>query len=102
MAAGNELKELEKPENIGHNPYPSRPNVVQPQPAVVDNQYPEMRFTVATNVTDNKEEQKAAMKEERKATEGLGTRNDIFDDVSTGFSVNSKPFVFKPTYSQAQ
>ena len=28
--AGKELKELEKPENIGYNPYPSRPNVVQP------------------------------------------------------------------------
>ena len=95
--ASNELNELEKPDKIGYNPYPSRPNVVQPQPDVADNL---SEFTDATKVTDNKEEQKAALKEECKANEGSGTTNDIFEDVSTGFSVNSKPF--KPTYSQAQ
>ena len=99
MEAGSELKELEKPENIGYNPYPSRPNVVQPQPDVLDNQ---SEFTVATKVTDFREEEKAALKEERKANEGLGTSNDIDEDVSNGFSVDSKPFVFNPTYSPAQ
>ena len=73
----------------------------QAQPAVEDNLSVAARteFTVSTNVTDNREEEKAALKEERKANEGPA--NDIFEDVSTGFNVNSKPFVFKPANGQA-
>ena len=93
--AGLELKNLEK--QIGYNPCPSRPNVVLPQQPAMDTQSVAAgsEFTQATAVTDNKEE-------ERKANEGPGTSNNIDDSFSTGFSTNSKPFVFNPNYNQAQ
>jgi hypothetical protein len=101
--AGHELQELEV--KIGYNPYPSRPNVVQPQeqPAMdIQSVAARSEFTDATKVTDNREEEKAALKDERKANEGTGTNNDIDESFSTGFSTNSKPFIFNPTYNIAQ
>ena len=59
-------------------------------------------FTDATKVTDNREEEKAALKNERKANEGTGTSNEIDESFSTGFSTNSKPFIFNPKYNIAQ
>ena len=99
--AGLELKNLER--QIGYNPFPSRPNVVLPQQPAMDTQSVAAgsEFTQATAVTDDKEEEKAASKEERKANEGPGTSNNIDDSFSTGFSNNSKPFVFNPNYNQA-
>ena len=100
--AGLELKNLER--EIGYNPFPSRPNVVLPQQPAMDTQSVAAgsEFTQATAVTDDKEEEKAASKEERKANEGPGTSNNIDNSFSTGFSTNSKPFVFNPNYNQAQ
>ena len=98
--AGDELKELEA--KIGYNPYPSRPNVVLPQQPAMDTMSVAARseFTDATKVTDNTEDEKAASKEERKANEGQVTSNDIDDCPSTGFSTNSKPFIYNPNYGQ--
>ena len=76
--AGHELQELEV--KIGYNPYPSRPNVVQPQeqPAMdIQSVAARSEFTDATKVTYNREEEKAALKDLRKANEGTGTINDI-------------------------
>ena len=100
--AGHELKELEK--MIGYNPCPNRSNVVLPQQPAMDTLSMAARseFTDATKFTDNREEEKAALKDERKANEGTGTSNEIDESFSTGFSTNSKPFIFNPKYNIAQ
>ena len=76
---------------IGYNPYPSRPNVVQSQQPAMDNLSvaAKSEFTDATKITDNREEEKAASKEERKANEGQRHSSDIDDSFFTGFSTTS-------------
>ena len=65
--------------------------MVQSQQPAMDNLSvaAKSEFTDATEITDNREEEKAASKEERKANEGQRHSSDIDDSFFTGFSTTS-------------